>query len=81
MEVGGIGSSLIIVAFVDDNGVNVGGRWKRSSSHGFFCGKISGRQGKGGLELTGSLFRSQQPACRTMATNLDPRALVDDTHI
>ncbi len=80
MEVGGIGSSSIVVAFVDD-GVNVGGRWKRSSSHGFFCGKISGWRGKGGLELTGSLSRSQQPACRTMATDLDPRALVDDTHI
>ncbi len=81
MEVGGIGSLSIVVAFVDDDGENIGGRWKRLSSHGFFCGKISGRRGKGGLELTGSLSRSQQPVCRTMATNLDPRALVDDTHI
>jgi hypothetical protein len=45
MEVGGIGSSLIVVAFVDNDGVNIGGRKKRSSSHGFFHGKIKKLQG------------------------------------
>jgi hypothetical protein len=40
MEVGGIGSLLIVVAFANDDGVNIGGRWKRSSSHGFFREKI-----------------------------------------
>ncbi len=92
MEVGGIGSLLIAAAFVNKDSVNVGGRWKRSSSHGFFCGKIKKPRGvlsqslRVGISLQTLVLSEWSspedfPAASSqrtapMATDLDPRALV-----